>query len=431
MKPRIYHEETVRAVHTMALPNEVRSVAETWVKNRTTGEWIDLTSLASGWTLSLPPSLFNADVFHLTGLPNTATVLDARSETQRVDTTAYLPGQPRICVHNGQRVLNTWSLGGVDAVAGDWSLIDRTLRHLMPDDHREKFLDAVACLVKRPDANIAWGLIFRGQVGTGKTLIFEGVMSRLVGVGNYKRLEGDVIASKFTAELGDVQVLYLNEVVRPNDKQVANRLKSPTSEAFINAEAKGLSTSPKRSPSFIVVSSQAHRPFPLENPERRWDTPPFVGNPLDPMLGKALKDNMDAQCSAFLWYLREERDITQFDPGEPMWGGCYEPDEDEVEDQTTAKLNDALAEIATGMGTCELALLPDLMKMVEAALGWTPKAGQFSEFLTGAGWVCIGKLHKGRQGNPGIWARVDGETWKSVTYPALHSHLVAHGVIPK
>lgn len=397
----------------------------------TAGEWWDTSALDDGRLVYFSPTLFNAYVQNKTGLPNGHAELIGRKETVCAECVGYEPGAARLYRRNGGVRLNLWTAGGVEATNGDWSLISLVLDHLMPADDKAKFLNAMASMLCHPKTKINWGVILRGVVGTGKGLIFGDVVPRLVGQANHIELQGDAIASRFNAELGDCVFLYIDEISIPNDLSTANRIKKLVTNRYFRGEGKGQSRREMLCPTFMALTSNTHQVIRLENPERRWLIPSYVKTPLDGALGLALKNDLDNQSAAFKWYLLNEHDMGDFNPGAPMWGGSFEDDEQ----AEGGDLKTILAAVAKGMGDQALALLPDIVKAVQGqgGAGWAPDSVALKPALERAGWKPVRKLKRGRSGCPWVWARppIEGECgdWSHAPYTEVHAHLVANGVI--
>jgi hypothetical protein len=431
--PEHNNEKARRAVNT-ASPVSLADIGQHFCYISTAGEWWDTSALDDGRLVHFSPTLFNAYVQNKTGLPNGHAELIGRQETACAECVGYEPGSDRLYHRNGGVRLNLWTAGGVVAAKGDWSLISRVLDHLMPTDDRAKLLNAMASMLRHPEIKVSWGIILRGLVGTGKGLIFGGVASRLVGHANHTDLQGDAIASRFNAELGDCVFLYIDEISIPNDLPTANRIKKLATDRYFKREGKGQSRREMFCPTFMALTSNTHRVIRLENPERRWLIPPYVRTHLDGDLGLALKNDLDSQSAAFKWYLLNEHDMGEFDPGTPMWGGSFEDDE-QVEGDGFDDLKNILAAVAEGMGDQALALLPDIVKAIQGqgGAGWAPDSVALKPALERAGWKPVCKLKRGRSGCPWVWARppIEGDCvdWSNLSYTEVHAHLVAHGVI--
>jgi len=223
----------------------------------------------------------------------------------RVNQVTYLPGQTRF---PDVDTFNLWRAGGIYPHPGDWSGIDA----LIPADGRDHVLDVLAFHLQNPGAKIAHAILLRGIQGSGKTSLAD-VVRDMVGPANYRAVTGDALSARWTADLAEVQALFIDEVRQPNDWEGYNRLKTVLTEDRISIEQKHLAVRTGTAPRLVLVASNLIAPLPLEPGDRRFFVPDFARSKID---AGNLRQNWVTQVSAFKHALLT-RDVSRFLPNAP------------------------------------------------------------------------------------------------------------------
>lgn len=214
-------------------------------------------------------------------------------------------------------VLNSWTAGGVEPSPGDWSAVAALFEHQFPvEAERSVVFDLLAFHLQNPGVKIQWGLLLRGRQGTGKGLLADRVIPELVGFENQRPVTGAALTAGWTADLADVQYLFVDEVRQPKGYEAANTFKAILTNEYVAATQKNAVLRQAKSPRLVAMASNYFAPLPMEPADRRYFVPAFVRERLPADVRDALLADLPRHCAAFSFWLRS-RNVQAFDPGAP------------------------------------------------------------------------------------------------------------------
>ncbi len=167
--------------------------------------------------------------------------------------------------------------------------------------------------IQKPDKKINHVLIVRGPQGSGKNLLFQNIMSMIVGPKNHRVVTGDALTSRFNNELTNTQVLVIDEVGLTDGHEAANRLKPMVTDETIRAEAKGQSRRVELTPRLMVLLSNYETPIPMDLGDRRYFVPDFGPVPQPSHFYSRIVAAFAAEVPAFYDALKK-RDVKHFNP---------------------------------------------------------------------------------------------------------------------
>ncbi len=201
----------------------------------------------------------------------------------------YDPTQPNLPVSNTDGlVLNVYERSGFQGqtakvAAPKFPSIEALLENVMPDKvGRDAFLNWLSVIFNTgKKTGTAWVIL--GSQGSGKTMLFERVLTPLLGEDNCTELNQDALSSRFNHLLHRKQLVCFNEV--HSSKQAAERIKTWVTEDQIRLEDKTVRASINRNYLNLIFTSNSQVPVALEADDRRFNVV-RTGGPLTELLGE-------------------------------------------------------------------------------------------------------------------------------------------------
>lgn len=237
----------------------------------------------------------------------------------------YRPGNDNLILDDNPRSLaaNLWQRGGVAPIEGDASPILEFIDRFIPDrKSRDHVLRYLAHALQHPSVKITHAIILTGEPGTGKST-FNGIVSKLVGGSNARKMEGKELASQFDDRLVDIQFLLIEEANHGERLEASEKLKEVITGEFYNVEKKYRSVRPGRTPRAVFLTSNYAAPLVLAAEDRRWAVFETCKKPCSAEEISAHKaffgslvtliNRSDDVIAAFAYYL-SRLDLSGFDP---------------------------------------------------------------------------------------------------------------------
>ncbi|EJQ1521750.1 TPA: hypothetical protein QCD44_003447 [Enterobacter hormaechei] len=155
------------------------------------------------------------------------------------------------------------------------------LERLFPaETDREIVCDWLAHMLQRPDQRPSWHLLFTGDTGTGKGVLFEHILTPLLS-GQTASLDSFAkLTEKHSTTLTSNMLIHLDDVSTHSDSQMT-RLKSILSEEWQMIRPLYETERSARVYTRIILSSNQPRPLRLDENERRWYAPEFMTHKTD------------------------------------------------------------------------------------------------------------------------------------------------------
>ena len=164
----------------------------------------------------------------------------------------------------------------VDAPAKYHGRIKQLMEHLFPvESDREYVLDWLHYAIVGRNETVL-GLI--GARGTGKGILFESVLSNLVGK-EYREVVGqDILQEKFNSPFKNKRFIFMDEVTITDEKELA-KIRA-FANRFIAFQSKGADAMTIENFSSMGVTSNDLKSFMVEPQERRFSLPEVTSVPL-------------------------------------------------------------------------------------------------------------------------------------------------------
>jgi len=337
------------------------------------------------------------------------------------DNESYVPGDNNLI--SGE-MLNTWVAGGVKAAAGDWPLIKAMFDNILPvPEEQSQFIDLLAFLVQEPGKKVNHMAIIRGRQGTGKTSIAK-IIEGLVGPRNVRTINGHAITGRFHAVFMECQVLVVEEASLVERREVIHRMKQLITDRSQHVEEKNQPFRDARTPDFVLVLSNEHAPYPLEDGNRRAWVSTFGEEKLEPEFYIQFHANLPGELSSFKAALLE-RDISNFNPAKepPMTAAKLEVIESsrlDIDQQLLQWIDERKPPFDLDL------IMPDRVGAALRDNGYSQATSpRVTKALQSIGATRIGQLPP-RQvgtsywvGQPRVWAIRNHERWKGATAAEL------------
>ena len=187
---------------------------------------------------------------------------------------------------------------------GKFPTIEALLGNVMPEKlSRDAFLNWLAVVFNTgKKTGTAWVIL--GTQGSRKTMLFERVLTPLLGEENCIELNQDALSSRFNHLLHRKQLVCFNEV--HSSKQAAERIKNWVTEDRIRLEEKTVRASINRNFLNLIFTSNSQIPVAIESDDRRFNVV-RTGGPLleQPWFsGDATIRALTMELSSFASYLQ-------------------------------------------------------------------------------------------------------------------------------
>jgi len=152
---------------------------------------------------------------------------------------------------------------------GKFPTIEALLENVLPEKvTRDAFLNWLAVIFNTGrKTGTAWVIL--GSQGSGKTMLFERVLTPLLGEQNCTELNQDALSSRFNHLLHRKQLVCFNEV--HSSKQASERIKTWITEDRIRLEDKTVRASINRNYLNLIFTSNSQIPVVLESDDRRFN----------------------------------------------------------------------------------------------------------------------------------------------------------------
>ena len=218
---------------------------------------------------------YKSELFHkLGGEPK------VRHVVLHLENQEFQPNKPRIFQRGTSLILNRWKAPEVayngaglppEGFMAPWNEL---MERWFPDrEQRQYFEQWLAVIVVEPERQITGTPVLRSDMGTGKDMFADEVLTPLIGEGNFKNASIDQITEKHAEEIKFSSLVVINELEKARSRKTANELKRITEGGTTQVNPKGMS--PYRMQSFtnFIIYSNKDNPLFIEEGDRRYWVP--------------------------------------------------------------------------------------------------------------------------------------------------------------
>ncbi|MDL2307808.1 DUF5906 domain-containing protein [Desulfovibrio sp. OttesenSCG-928-C06] len=173
----------------------------------------------------------------------------------------------------GTNLFNEWRGFNIQDVQGEFPLLEQHLRHIWCRDNEQHYrylLIWLADLIQHPERKSGIALVVKGEKGTGKSIIFENVLERILGSAYIKIDKPEQVTGKFNQHQYGKLLLVLEEAIWAGDKSAEGALKSMITDKKTVFEAKGIDPVPGDSFVRLAFVSNEKQAVPATADERRF-----------------------------------------------------------------------------------------------------------------------------------------------------------------
>lgn len=196
----------------------------------------------------------------------------AHPDRRTYDGIVFYPGGTLLNTY-GDNLFNEWRGFYVQGKQGEFPLLEQHLRHIWCRDNEQHYrylLVWLADLIQHPERKSGIALVVKGEKGTGKSIIFENVLERILGSAYIKIDKPEQVTGKFNQHQYGKLLLVLEEAIWAGDKNAEGALKSMITDKKTVFEAKGIDPVPGDSFVWLAFVSNEKQAVPTTADERRF-----------------------------------------------------------------------------------------------------------------------------------------------------------------
>ena len=180
----------------------------------------------------------------------------------------YSRYQSVVSSHYGELIYNTYQPTDCRANKDPHPHIDSFLSYLLPDEtERNILLNWMAIKVQNPAQRINWMPTLVGPPGIGKGVLFEQILSRLVGQSNVMQASESLAMGRFTDWMEN-ELIFIPEI-DDDTPTLMTRLKPLITDSAIPIESKGLKPRTANNVASLIGSSNNDMAFKIDQGDRR------------------------------------------------------------------------------------------------------------------------------------------------------------------
>ena len=183
----------------------------------------------------------------------------------------FRPDLPRLG-EGDPAVFNLWTGWRVEEKEGDWSLLRQHMFEILCDGNAENFnylLAWFADLFQHPEVKPGVAVVLYGDQGSGKSILSEQVLSKILGPHLTVVATKDAIGGKFNAHTDRTLVLHSEEALWGGDRKSIGAFKHALTGLTKKLERKGVDAFFIDLFERYLICSNEDRPFPGEGPNER------------------------------------------------------------------------------------------------------------------------------------------------------------------
>jgi hypothetical protein len=137
----------------------------------------------------------------------------------------------------------------------------------------------------------------------------------MLGADNVRKVESDELSGRFRAQLGNVQLVVIEELMHRGRLELYNSLKEWITGERIRAEDKNIRMHDVRTPRFFLAFSNHDTPIYMDDDDRRFFAYASPAKQREPGYYRTLFDEGLKQAGAFKYWLLH-RDLSAYSPKE-------------------------------------------------------------------------------------------------------------------
>lgn len=354
---------------------------------------------------------------------NAANAMKNSRSTGKVEREVWTPGDPRPLIRgeNGW-ILNSWIEDGISPETGDWSLIEKLLGYLVPDDEmKAHFLTALAFHIQHPSKKIRSMFLLQGRQGTGKSSLVD-TIELMVGRSNFVEIGPSRITSQWTADRGNKQVIFIDELMPKNKLEQYEYLKRWIAEDEEQVEQKHMPVFMAKTPRLTLAATNHRQTLALPPDDRRINLCTYWGPKPDQAFFNEFWAHHQEQTMAFKdWLL--SRDVSAFNPAAPA---IMTSDKAEAIEDSKTPIQQALEELVDGgLYPFDRDLVPqsEILNALRTTMGTQPSSSAVRGTMRELGFQSAGQPNTVRCGGARVWSVRNHDHWAVASAEAKRAHI--------
>ncbi len=141
------------------------------------------------------------------------------------------------------------------------------------EEDYEYLIKWIAHLFQKPADRCQTAIVFKGNQGSGKNIIIDGVIGRLLGVHYTLATKASLVTGRFNSLIANSILVFMNEALWSGDKSVSGVVKSQTTDDEIVIERKGIEAEVMRNYARYIYASNNEWVTGAEFGDRRFFYP--------------------------------------------------------------------------------------------------------------------------------------------------------------
>lgn len=184
-----------------------------------------------------------------------------------VKSASFRPGQPKMPQDNS---VNLWN----PPIKGRKGNIDLFLEHMIRlfpnEEDLGNVMDFLYYTIAKPEVKIQFALLIIGEQGTGKSIVFDALMRRILGKSMVSKVEMKELESDFDRWKRGKKLVTFSEFSTRFKASAYRRVKEVITDETLSCTIKGKDAIEMENYLNIIAFSNDSAPIKLEKNDRRW-----------------------------------------------------------------------------------------------------------------------------------------------------------------
>lgn len=193
-----------------------------------------------------------------------------------------------------------------------YPFISALFKNLAPIQQEREYVLNWLSTIFNNQKKIGTAILFKGEQGTGKGVLYEQIISYFYGENNCITLSNEDISSKFTRKKLDSTIFILANEIKGDfrtENTIYEKLKTYITDNSIRIEEKGIQSREVKSYFNMMFFSNNQTPLQIQGGDRRYS----VVDTKNRKLNLVAMEDFNIDISSFISKIRDERDAFLLD----------------------------------------------------------------------------------------------------------------------
>lgn len=216
---------------------------------------------------------------------------------------------------------NTWQgyLGNIEN-ATNCDMIINHIREVWCSNDEEAFqyvIKWIAHIFQKPEERCQTALVFKGEQGSGKNIIIDDLLGKLLGCHYTITSKSAPVVGRFNSAIANCVLVFMNEALWSGNKEAAGVVKSQTTDGEILVEKKGIEVEAMRNYARYIYASNNDWVTGAEHGDRRFYYAPVSSHKKDDhdYFDELMESIDNGGKESFLDYVLNHVDLTGYRTG--------------------------------------------------------------------------------------------------------------------